>query len=237
MIYHPFGGDFYNCPAFHDSEKINVKGTRAYYKNMGGDKIIIIYHGNAGSACDRAHLKNIFENYGYSHLFVEYAGFGGDSRKPTRELLFNDAENIVSFLGTKDYRKTLLFAESLGSGIASYHASLMPVDGIFLISPFDSLINVAKAKFPFYPIFLLEKISDENYDNVEMLSDYKGLVKIIHGNKDIIIPYSHGKRLFESINSLQKYFIIIENAGHNNIYSFKRTAEEISNFLNYWNEK
>jgi len=156
MIYYPniIESDFDDCPAFDDSEKINQGGTRAYYKHVS-DKIIVVYHGNAGSACDRSHLKGFFESHGYSYLFVEYAGYGGDDVKPSRELLLKDAENMVAFLGTKKYSQTLIFAESIGSGVASYHATLMPIDGMLFIAPFDSLLNVAKTKFPVYPIFLL----------------------------------------------------------------------------------
>ncbi|MCH7982505.1 MAG: alpha/beta hydrolase [Chloroflexi bacterium] len=190
-----------------------------------------MYNGNAGSACDRSHLKNVFEENEYSYLFVEYAGYGGDDKKPSRELLFRDAENIVSFLKTKNYTQTLLFAESIGSGVASYHATLMPVDRMLFIAPFDSLVNVAKTKFPVFPMFLLEKLSKENYDNLALLGDYTGDLRIIHGAKDNVIPFKHGKALFENINIPNKEFIIIDGAGHNDIYDFEKTWKSISDFL------
>ena len=232
LIYHPnlTKNGFYDCAAFNDSEKINTNGTRAYYKHIS-DKIIIVYSGNAGSACDRSHLKSVFEEHRYSYLFVEYAGYGGDNQKPSRELLFKDAENIVSFLKTKNYLKTLLFAESIGSGIASYHTTLMPVDRVLFIAPFDTLINVGKTKFPLYPIFLLEKFTAENYDNLALLGDYKGGLNIIHGAKDKIIPLKHGKTLFENIHTPTKEFVVIDEAGHNDIYNFDETWQSIDNFL------
>ena len=232
MIYHPnlIKRNFYDCPAFDDSEKINTNGTRAYYKHTG-NRIVVVYNGNAGSACDRSHLKSVFEENEYSYLFVEYAGYGGDDKKPSRELLFRDAENIVSFLKTKNYTQTLLFAESIGSGVASYHATLMPVDRMLFIAPFDSLVNVANTKFPVYPMFLLEKLSKENYDNLALLRDYTGDLRIIHGAKDNVIPFKHGKALFENINISNKEFIIIDGAGHNDIYDFEKTWKSISDFL------
>ena len=232
MIYHPnlVQSNFYHCPAFDGSEKINTNGTRAYYKHTS-DKILVVYHGNAGSACDRSYLRSVFEENEYSYLFVEYAGYGGDEKKPSRELLFRDAENIVSFLKTKNYTQTLLFAESIGSGVASYHATLMPVDRILFIAPFDSLVNVAKTKLPVYPMFLLEKLSKENYDNLALLRDYTGEIRIIHGAKDNVIPLKRGKALFENINIPNKEFIVIDGAGHNDIYDFEITWKSISDFL------
>ena len=132
---------------------------------------------------------------------------------------------------TKNYRRVLLFAESIGSGIASYHTTLMPIDRILFISPFDSLVNVAKTKFPIYPIFLLEKFSKENYNNIALLRDYEGDLRIIHGTKDKIIPFKHGRALFENINISNKELIIINGAGHNDIYNFEKTWKSISDFL------
>ena len=152
MIYYPnypTKSDFYNCSVFDDSEKIDINGTRAYYKHAG-EKIVVVYHGNAGSACDRDYLKNIFDDFGYSYIFVEYAGYGDDNKKPSKKLLFKDAKNTVSFLKEKKYKEIALFAESIGSGVASFHTSLLSPDKILFIAPFDSLANVAKSHYPLY---------------------------------------------------------------------------------------
>ena len=125
----------------------------------------------------------------------------------------------------------MLFAESIGSGVASYHATLTPIDKMLFIAPFDSLINVAKTKFPVYPMFLLEKFSKENYNNLALLRGYKGTLKIIHGAKDKIIPFKHGRALFENTNISNKEFIVIDGAGHNDIYNFEKTWKSISDFL------
>ena len=73
-IYFPNEQDFNNCPGFSDSEKKEHQGTRFYYTE-NSDKLLIFYHGNAGSACDRAFIKDQFKQMGYSTIFVEYAGF------------------------------------------------------------------------------------------------------------------------------------------------------------------
>ena len=232
LIYHPnlTQNNFNDCPAFDDAEKINTNGTRAYYRHAS-DKIVVVYHGNAGSACDRSHLKGIFEDNGFSYLFVEYAGYGGDDRRPSRELLLKDAESIVSFLKSRNYTQTLLVGESIGSGVASHHATLMPVDGMLFIAPFDSLVNVAKSRFPFFPIFLIALFSGENYDNVALLQNHAGSLSIIHGTKDNIIPLKRGKALFENTTISNKEFITIDGAGHNDIYNFEKTWRSISDFL------
>lgn len=60
MIYFPNDQDFESCTGFKDYEKINHNGTRFYLKQIS-DQAIIYYHGNAGSACDRSFIKDLFE--------------------------------------------------------------------------------------------------------------------------------------------------------------------------------
>ncbi len=235
MLYHPnfpTKGDFHNCPAFDDSEKVNMNGTRAYYKHAG-ESIVVMYGGNAGSACDRSYLKVVFDNAGHSYLFVEYAGYGGDTKKPSRKLLLKDAENVVSFLKEKEYKRTILFAESIGTGVASYHASLLPPDKMIFIAPFDKLSNVAKSHFPFslYPMNIMAKFSTENFDNIPHLLEYRGALTIIHGTKDRIIPIKHGKALFEKVPTENKNFVAIEGAGHNDIYNFDEMWHAVNEAL------
>lgn len=227
---YPSKSDFYNCPAFKDSETIDIEGTRGYFKHVS-DNIAVVYHGNAGSACDRDYLKSIFINARYSYLFVEYSGYGGDGKKPSRDLLLKDAENIVSFLKTKRYSKTVIITESIGAGVASYHAFLMPPDKMLFISPFDSIVNVAKNKFPIYPFSLLERFATENYDNIPLLKNYKGELTIVHGTNDDIIPFKRGKALYENVPTQSKNFIPVSGAGHNDIYNFEETQKAISDFL------
>lgn len=235
IIYYPnfpTESDFYDCTVFADTEKVDMNGTRAYYKHVG-ERIAVVYHGNAGSACDREYFKNALEKAGYSYLFVEYAGYAGDEKKPSRALLTKDAENAISFIEAKNYTETAVIAESIGTGVASYHVSLLSPDKVFFISPFDTLTNVAKSHFPFYlyPMSFIEKFSKENYDNVALLQDYKGALTVVHGTKDRIIPIKHGEALFEKVSTQNKEFIAIEGAGHNDIYGFDEMREVIDGFL------
>ena len=90
---------------------------------------------------------------------------------------------------------------------------------------------LTKTKFLVYPKFLLEKFSKEKYDNLALLRDYKGDLRIIHGARDKVIPFKHGKALFENVDIPNKEFIVIDEAGHNDIYNFEKTWKSISDVL------
>ncbi len=227
FVYYPDRTDFYSCRNFDDSEKFEANKTRFYYRK-NSNKLIVVYHGNAGSACDRYFLKNIFEGANYSYIFVEYSGYANDKRSPSMKLIMRDVKNVNDFIKQKEFKKIVLFGESLGSGPVAYQTNLIAVDGIILVSPFDSVLNVAKKEYPMYPVGFLLK---ENYDNVKMLEGYTGKMTIIHGSKDSTMPITHSENLFNSVGTKSKKFVIVKSAGHNDIYDFNETIETIKRSL------
>src|SRR3989344_8170223 len=79
VLYFPALGDPEACEAFAKTgaEKIVQNGTMLYYKKNGGT-IVVFYHGNGGTACDRKFLADEFDRDSLSYLFVGYAGDADD---------------------------------------------------------------------------------------------------------------------------------------------------------------
>lgn len=225
-IYFPDSRDFAFCPDFADSEKLNMDGTRAYFKHRS-EKLVVFYHGNAGSACDRAWLKQVFENLNYSYLFVEYAGYSGDARPPNKKLILQDVENVNKFLQSRQYSRLTLMGESIGSAVAVYHSSIADEDQLLLVAPFDNMVNVAKKHYPFFPASLLLR---ENYDTLRWATDLKSVL-IVHGERDSIIPIALSRNLFKKIGIANKTFVAIAGADHNDLYDFPETLQAIINAL------
>lgn len=228
MIYYPDNQGFNNCVGFKDYEKINYNGTRFYFKK-NSQSALVYYHGNTGSACDRSFLKSLFEKSNYSLIFVEYSGYAADSQKPSVDLILNDVRNIHDFLINKSFTNNIIYGQSIGSGAASYHASLGNVEKILLVTPFSSMKKLAQSKYIIYPASLL---LTENYDNVKWLDNFDGEVMIIHGDNDNIIPNKFSRGLFESISSPKKEYVIIPGYGHNNIWNSQLIYEKIIEFIN-----
>jgi esterase/lipase len=229
FVYFPTEQNFNSCQYFQDSEKLNINGTRAYYKKNNSNKLFVFYHGNAGSACDRGYLRDYLDKTDLSYIIVEYAGYSNDVKKPSKELIMKDVENINEFISKQDFTKVIISGESLGTSLAVYHSTLTFVDKMLLISPFYSLNNIAKKNYGFYPISLL---STENFDSgMWMKSSKANEIKIIHGNLDEIVPIEESKRLFNEIKTVNKKFIEVSNAHHNDIYDFNETGANIQEFL------
>lgn len=225
-VYFPFEQDFDSCKGFADAEKIEHNGTRFYYKN-NSDKLIVYYHGNAGSACDRDYIKDEFEKDGYSYIFVEYAGYSNDTKKPSKDLLMLDARNVNDFLKTIEYSELALAGESIGASLTLYHSSLASEDKVLLLSPYYSAARIGQIHYPVFPIKLLMK---DDYDNSEWINDLNKIT-IIHGTADDIVPMRESKKLYDEISIDDKKFIEIKGAGHNTLFSFTETFIAISDFL------
>lgn len=228
MIYFPDNQDFYSCSGFADYQTITYNSTRFYYKDVSEKNVTVFYRGNAGSLCDRAAFRPFVETEGRSMIFVEYAGFSNDSRSPSKELILEDVRNIVSFIRGKQYENVTVIGESLGSGAASYHASIGDVDRLALITPFSSIRDVGEHKFPFFPISL---ILTQNFDNVKWLKEYSNSVIILHGDEDLIIPYKLAVKLYESLATEHKEFVSLKGYGHNSVWNSPKFRTELAEFL------
>ncbi|OGE81853.1 MAG: hypothetical protein A3E98_03125 [Candidatus Doudnabacteria bacterium RIFCSPHIGHO2_12_FULL_48_11] len=225
-IYFPTNQDFYDCPGFEDAEKVNWQGTRMYVKQKT-DRWIVMYHGNAGSACDRSYLKLEFEKLGYSYIFVEYAGYSNDNLEPSHEKLVKNVDAVIDYLGQFKPTSVAVLGESLGTALASYHAATAKVDKLLLIAAFNNLSDLAAYHYKVYQVKLLLR---DKFPAEEWLAEAENVL-FIHGAEDDIIPVEFGRRFYQGIKAGQKQFVEITGAGHNDIYDFSQTYEAIENYL------
>jgi len=217
------------CAEFQDAKIITSNGTKAFLLSLGtSSPLAVMYHGNGENACDSASFAHWIHGMGYTVLSVEYAGYAGDAeRSPSVKLLKQDVENIHAWVTTSAYTETLIIGRSIGTGFASYHASLVRPEKLLLISPFDTLSKVASGHFPVYPASLLLKT---DFNNVLNASSAERIL-LIHGTKDVIIPITHGKTLLTSLPQQEKLFIQIEGAGHNDVLDHKEAWDAMKSFI------
>ena len=232
-IYFPTNADFDHCTSMLDAERVNINGTRAYYKKTDGP-LVVLYHGNAGSACDRAwYATKFFDPQGLSYLIVEYKGYGKNDGEPSSDFIRKDVEHMVSFIEEEGHKDVILMSESVGSGAAAYHASLKTPRTIILTTPMLSLEKTAQYHYPVYPVSLM---LTEKFDVVDNLKNLDSSIHILHGTDDVIVPLKHAKELYETLGTKEKTLTIIEGAEHNDIYGTSIWSERVNALLNSLNE-
>ncbi|HAT68764.1 MAG: hypothetical protein A2481_00965 [Candidatus Yonathbacteria bacterium RIFOXYC2_FULL_47_9] len=227
VVYQPATREFAQCADLSRTEKIPHEGTRMYFKD-NGPRVVVLYHGNFGSACDRAFLAELFEQAGYSYLLPEYAGYSNDTVSPTHTLLKKDVEHTVDFLRTKNFSEVVVVGESIGVGFAAYHTALLPPQKLLLFSSFKNLSSIARVHYWYYPVSLLVK---DPFDNVALIGNFQGEILALHGEQDDIIPLALGQKFFTELDAPHKEMVVIPGLGHNDLFASPDMYQVVRGFL------
>ncbi len=221
MIYHPDKTPFEECAA----GEIQTHGKARFYLagNPDSEKQIIIYHGNAGRACDRMTLIERI-NPEYAYIIVEYPGYG-EEENPSKQRILESVKDVREYAEQQD-KETYLLGISLGSSVAAHHASLNEPEGLIMIAPFYSAASIARRTFFMYPVSLILR---ENYETNKYLAGYEGKVLILHGEIDRTIPLSESEKLHAEIENSERH--IISNAHHNNMFQQREIITKINEFI------
>ncbi len=98
---------------------------------------------------------------------------------------------------------------SLGTGVATHLSQNKEFAGVILETPFTSMIDAAKKFYPYIPVGLLLK---DKFENKNKIKNIKSPILIMHGEKDQIVPFEMGKKMFEIANEPKySYFTKYDN--------------------------
>ena len=179
-------------------DKIDLMGW-FYNKNVENPKIILFFHGNAGSLENRTYKLNHFKDLNLNFLIVAWRGFNGNSGKPSEKGLYDDARSAVRWLksiGIKE-ENIILYGESLGAAVAIEISQNKNFAGIILESAFTSMVEMGKKYYPFFPVSFLLK---DKYKSINKIKNIHFPVLVMHGKRDKVVPFEMGKKIFYSAN-------------------------------------
>lgn len=193
---------------------------------------IVLFHGNGGSALDRGFFLDPLMELGYRVILAEYPKYGGRPGKVGEKPFVADGLETAR-LAFEQYSAPLyLLGESLGCGVAAAVArqATVPIAGIILITPWDTLASVAKSLFPFLPVNML--LTDK-YDSIGNLKSFNGKISVVGAERDEILPIQHARNLYASLPEGKKRLWVIPGAGHNDwpFYANASLFQEITDFV------
>jgi len=212
----------------------NVKTYRGFISPRASQKslgTILVFHGNAGNALDRTYYAGALNRHGYRVILAEYPAYGSRPGKTSEKEFTADAIESIR-LALKEFgRPIYLLGESLGCGVVcgAVANSHMPIDGVALITPWDSLINLARDKYWFLPVKWMLR---DRYDNVANLTDYRGPVAVAMAGRDEIIPNRLTRNFYDALRQPKRLWTF-PKAGHNSWPSGPHESwwGEMTNFL------
>ncbi len=176
---------------------------------------VIVFHGNAGSANGRIYFLDALEKLGYRVILAEYPGYGAKTGTPSEKTILEEAIRTIQKAFNDFDGPLFLWGESLGTGVVAglVRTPQVPVKAIALITPFDSMTNIAQHHY----WFLLPKLLLlDRFDNAYNLQQYNGKIAIIMAGKDEVIPNSSSLNLYNSIRTPKKIWAF-PDAGHNTV--------------------
>src|SRR5882672_4713015 len=126
-------------------------------KGKGAPAPLVIYFG--GNAEEVSWLVDLADQFaGWSLLLVNYRGYGESKGKPGEKELLEDALVIHDYANRRpevNSGRIVAMGRSLGSGVAVHLAAHRSLRGVILVSPYDSMVEVAKRHYPFLPVSLM----------------------------------------------------------------------------------
>jgi len=214
--------------AIRTADGVTLRGWLAREKHPVPAPLVIYFGGNAEEVSWLASVADQFG--GWSLLFLNYRGYGGSEGKPGERELFADALAIYDYAVKRPDvmpGRIVAMGRSLGSGVAVYLAANRPVRGVILVTPYDSVTEVAKRQFPYLPVKWLIR---HPFDSISRVGKIQAPLLCLAATGDEVIPIEHARRLHAAWPAAKKW-VEIAQASHDGISDAPQYRESIGAFL------
>jgi pimeloyl-ACP methyl ester carboxylesterase len=134
-----------------------------------------------------------------------------------------DAQSLFEKVHAQ-HPNVVVIGRSLGTGVAVRLASEQPVSRLVLITPYDSLAEIAAAQFPYFPINWLLR---DKYNSGQYAPTVTVPTRIIAAEHDEVIPRSSTEKLFERFPKGVASMKVIPATDHNTISNTREFLLEL----------
>ena len=209
---------FYPQPArsatAESSVSFSVDGAtlHATARPLAAPDAVLYFGGNAEDVS--ASLPTLSDAFPEHALYLlHYRGYGESTGKPSEAALFADALAVFDQLRVKHPNITVV-GRSLGSGVATHLASLRPVQRLVLVTPYDSIAELAAQQFKVFPVrwILTDKFESWRYAPL-----VKAPTTLIAAADDEVIPQASSRQLLARFKPGVARYVVIPGTGHNTI--------------------
>ena len=193
--------------------------------------VILFCHGNAGNISHRLESIQIFHQLGLDVFIFDYRGYGQSEGKPTEHGTYEDAEAAWRYLIEERQvipSQVIIFGRSIGGTVASRLARNHTPRVLILESTFTSLRDVAATLYPYLPVGRFLRFE---YTTAEYLSRVGCPVLIVHSRDDEIMPFNHGRQLFEVAREPKRFLEITGTHNEGFITSGRHYEEGLNAFI------
>lgn len=229
LIFYPQNERNLRLPPNVDRFEIEINShpkrvSRGYILNREVLGPVVVFF--AGNASESGSYIDAFQQLETTVIMTNYRGFGGSDGNPSESAILKDAQVQMRWVKREfPERPIVLMGFSLGSGVAML-SSNSEIEGLVLVSPYRSLVHVAKQSIPgLFPLDLMMRTRLDSSNHVEDLPEK---ILVLYSRRDTTIPANETLKLLELV---PQALVIESSVQHNQLLGQKSNLKTISNWL------
>lgn len=187
----------------------------------------VIYFGGSSESIElrREAMAKAFP--GHTRYFIPYRGFGPNRHLAMGEAgIKDDACRAFDFLARR-HTQVDVVGRSLGTGVALHVASRREVRRTGLVTPYDSILEVARKRYRWLPVGAMLKDKFESWRDAIAV---KSPMLAILAETDPVVPHLRWQRLQEHLTAPLEV-ALVEGSNHTNIMDLGKTWREMARFF------
>ena len=211
MIYFPQPGGLAE-PAARMVLQVPGADLHVMVRPHAGPKAILYFGGNAEDVA--ANLPSFARAFpDHAIYLMHYRGYGPSTGKPTEAFLHADALALFDKV-QREHPDIAVIGRSLGSGVAVRLASERPVAKLVLVTPYDSIQEVAAQHYRYFPVRWL--LTDK-FESVVHAPAIKAPTLILQAESDAVVPSARTARLNAAFARGVATLVVVPGTSHNTI--------------------
>lgn len=151
----------------------------------------VVYFGGNAESIERNLDYFIKEMPDFALYLPNYRGFGRSGGKPSQQAIFADALEVYRQVKAQ-HEHVFVIGRSLGSGVAIMVAAEQQVDALVLVTPYDSILQLAKQNYPLMPHKLLLR---HPFNSMPYAPRITSPTLVIKSETDAIVPHHNTDNL------------------------------------------
>lgn len=212
-----------------DAQALEITGKtgplRGWVVNPGQPDALVYFGGNGESVeRDAEFFRKLLPER--SVYLVPYRGYGPNAGTPSQGGIEADAL-VVFDLARAHHAGIAVMGRSLGSGVATYVAARRSIDRLVLVTPYDSILNVARERYGYFPVSMLLRDRYESWRNARLIA---APALLLLASDDLAIPRPRSDALIANLHAA-KTVVVVPHSDHNNLSNSPLYAESIRKFL------
>lgn len=172
---------------------------------------VLYFHGNAGNISGRLETFQLLHDLGLNVFMIDYRGYGKSEGRPSEQGTYRDAEAAWKHLNQQRQiadSGIIIMGRSLGGSVAAWLAARKNPAAAIIESTFTSTVDLGSDLYPWLPV---RWMINYDYNTLDQIKQIKSPIFMAHSRDDQIVPFHHGRQLFEAADE-PKAFVELEGS-------------------------